>query len=70
MPADTVGKVRDTFQSVKSKIRNDAQQFAQNETLRKGVENLSKASEHVKDATKSLSETEFIKAAIKVTYLA
>ncbi|CAH8575406.1 unnamed protein product [Schistosoma bovis] len=65
MPADTVGKVRDTFQSVKSKIRNDAQQFAQNETLRKGVENLSKASEHVKDATKSLSETEFIKAAIK-----
>ncbi|CAH8573079.1 unnamed protein product [Schistosoma margrebowiei] len=65
MPGDTVGKVRDTFQSVKSKIRNDAQQFAQNETLRKGVENLSKASEHVKDATKSLSETEFIKAAIK-----
>ncbi|VDO64081.1 unnamed protein product [Schistosoma margrebowiei] len=46
MPGDTVGKVRDTFQSVKSKIRNDAQQFAQNETLRKGVENLSKASEH------------------------
>ncbi|XP_018651859.1 putative mitochondrial import inner membrane translocase subunit tim44 [Schistosoma mansoni] len=65
IPVDTVGKVRDTFQSVKSRIRNDAQQFTQNETVRKGVENLSKAGEHVKDATKSLSETEFIKAAIK-----
>ncbi|KAH8871817.1 Mitochondrial import inner membrane translocase subunit TIM44 [Schistosoma japonicum] len=65
MPADTVDKVRGTFQSVKNKIRNDAQNLAQNETLRKGVESLSKAGEHVRDATKSLGETDFVKAAIK-----
>ncbi|CAH8857730.1 unnamed protein product [Trichobilharzia szidati] len=65
MPTDTVEKVRDTIQSVKSKIREDAQQLARNETLRKSMETLSKAGEHVRDATKSLSETEFVKTAIK-----
>ncbi|CAH8523281.1 unnamed protein product [Schistosoma turkestanicum] len=65
IPTDTVERVRDTFKSVKSKIRNDAQQLAQNETLRKGVQSLSKAGEHVIDATKSLGETEIMKAAMK-----
>ncbi|CAH8576103.1 unnamed protein product [Heterobilharzia americana] len=65
LPTDTVGKVRDTIQSVKSKIRDDAQQLSQNETLRKSIESLSKAGEQVLDATKSLSDTEFVKAAMK-----
>ncbi|VDQ05263.1 unnamed protein product [Trichobilharzia regenti] len=46
MPTDTVEKVRDTIKSVKSKIREDAQQLARSETLRKSMETLSKAGEH------------------------
>ncbi|TPP57680.1 Mitochondrial import inner membrane translocase subunit TIM44 [Fasciola gigantica] len=69
LPADTVEKVRDKFQYVREKIKEEGQSLAKNETLKKSFDNLSRAGEQIRDATKSLGDAEILKVALKVTVL-
>ncbi|THD24915.1 Mitochondrial import inner membrane translocase [Fasciola hepatica] len=65
LPADTVEKVRDKFQYVREKIKEEGQSLAKNETLKKSFDNLSRAGEQIRDATKSLGDAEILKVALK-----
>ncbi|VDP33528.1 unnamed protein product [Echinostoma caproni] len=66
LPADTVEKVRDKLQYVREKIKEEGQSLAKHEALKKGIDNLSKAGEQIRDATKSLGDAEILKVAMKV----
>ncbi|KAF5398202.1 Mitochondrial import inner membrane translocase [Paragonimus heterotremus] len=66
LPADTVEKVRDKLQFVEERLREKRQQFAMNESIKRSLDSLSRAGEQVKDVTRSLGDTELLKAAKKV----
>ncbi|KAF7255476.1 hypothetical protein EG68_07322 [Paragonimus skrjabini miyazakii] len=65
LPTDTVEKVRDKLQFVEERLREKGQQFAMNESIKRSLDSLSKAGEQVKDVTRSLGDTELLKAAKK-----
>ncbi|KAF8566697.1 hypothetical protein P879_05065 [Paragonimus westermani] len=65
LPTDTVEKVRDKLQFVEERLREKGQQFAMNESIKRSLDSLSKAGEQVKDVTRSLGDTELLRAAKK-----
>ncbi|KAG5452684.1 Mitochondrial import inner membrane translocase subunit TIM44 [Clonorchis sinensis] len=65
LPTDAVEKIRVRLNVLSDKLKEGGQQLAMNESLKKSLENLSKAGEQMKDVTKSLGDSEFLKIALK-----
>ncbi|GAA53592.1 mitochondrial import inner membrane translocase subunit tim44 [Clonorchis sinensis] len=68
LPTDAVEKIRVRLNVLSDKLKEGGQQLAMNESLKKSLENLSKAGEQMKDVTKSLGDSEFLKIALKVEF--
>ncbi|KER28406.1 hypothetical protein T265_04784 [Opisthorchis viverrini] len=65
LPTDAVEKIRVRLNVLSDKLKEGGQQLAVNESLKKSLDNLSKAGEQMKDVTKSLGDSEFLKIALK-----
>ncbi|KAM3173520.1 hypothetical protein ACTXT7_012337 [Hymenolepis weldensis] len=60
---DTMEKVKDQLESAAKKLKEEGENFKNQEIIRKSIEGISKASEQIAGVSRSIGKTEFVKSA-------
>lgn len=59
-------KVKDQLESAAKKLKEEGENFKNQEIIRKSIEGISKASEQIAGVSRSIGKTEFVKSAREV----
>ncbi|CAL8068892.1 unnamed protein product [Calicophoron daubneyi] len=65
LPADAAEKIRGKVQFIMDRLREEGQNIAANEALKKSLDSLIKMGDQMKDMTKSFGDSDILKAAMK-----